>query len=235
MSEELLAKILKTVEENQAAGNKWTVIVLLALIITSMSAVWVVWLQRQVMKKYDLIEAQIKAIDPQIKAADSLRLESRSSQDQGQKLIMDQLNAVIQRGEFLQKEIERLEKKQDGLKQSVKNAIDVGLEDIKLRLTNISVSEFLNEIPPKFRSDLETEITTASNRVAQDFIQKVRELPEIKVDDKVVKSVTDRMEKVVRDVVGNYEPYRFERGMAYHLAEVVVEQMHRHGCCRHHW
>jgi len=124
-----------------------------ALVVVVTAGGWLIWIQQQAMKRFEItakaIENQLKAadairqesraaIEPQIKGADTIREESRKAQETAHKDLMDRFTVV-------QSELQRLQSKQESLKESVKNAISVGLKDIQERLTSFKLSEIVTD------------------------------------------------------------------------------------------
>jgi len=124
-----------------------------ALVVVVTAGGWLIWIQQQAMKRFEItakaIENQLKAadairqesraaIETQIKGADTIREESRKAQETAHKDLMDRFTVV-------QSELQRLQSKQESLKESVKNAISVGLKDIQERLTSFKLSEIVTD------------------------------------------------------------------------------------------
>jgi len=133
---EEVAKILK---ELHSTGQIGFFVLLVALLAVVAAAAWLIWLQRESIRKLNLLskesELRIKEIDTSIKAADSARLESRESQKIDQGLLKDQLDAVLRVNEGFRQDIQRLNQKQDDLKKNVRESIDIGLREIKARIS----------------------------------------------------------------------------------------------------
>ena len=125
----------------------------MALVVVVTAGGWLIWIQQQAMKRFEItakaIENQLKAahairqesraaIETQIKGADTIREESRKAQETAHKDLMDRFTVV-------QSELQRLQSKQESLKESVKNAISVGLKDIQERLTSFKLSEIVTD------------------------------------------------------------------------------------------
>jgi hypothetical protein len=70
----------------------------------------------------------------------------------------------------------RIREQQKGLKDSLNKTITAGLEDIRDRLTQISVKEIIAQVPETFRQDLESEFSaslqTAINRINNQLQEK---------------------------------------------------------------
>jgi hypothetical protein len=207
---------LDILKDLHSSGQTGLAVMIVALLVIVASVAWVAWAQRQVMKKFDLniktIEAQIKAADASIRAADSSRQESRAEQATAHKLVMDQFNTVLKTNKELRTEISRIEQKQEGLKDSIKNTITIGLEDIRQRLVAIKVTDLIEQIPDKFRNDLETELMSASERLTKSLIEKLRELPDDfltknqAAQDVIVQQVEKALTRVLRDKVDWFYP-----------------------------
>jgi hypothetical protein len=126
---------------------------IVALVVVVTAGGWLIWIQQQAMKRFEItakaIENQLKAadairqesraaIETQIKGPDTIREESRKAQETAHKDLMDRFTVV-------QSELQRLQSKQENLKESVKNAISVGLKDIQERLTSFKLSEIVTD------------------------------------------------------------------------------------------
>jgi chromosome segregation ATPase len=126
---------------------------IVALVVVVTAGGWLIWIQQRAMKRFEItakaIENQLKAadairqesraaIETQIKGADTIREESRKAQETAHKDLMDRFTVV-------QSELQRLQSKQESLKESVKNAISVGLKDIQERLTSFKLSEIVTD------------------------------------------------------------------------------------------
>jgi uncharacterized protein HemX len=126
---------------------------IVALVVVVTAGGWLIWIQQQAMKRFEItakaIENQLKAadairqesraaIETQIKGADTIREESRKAQETAHKDLMDRFTVV-------QSELQRLQSKQESLKESVKNAISVGLKDIQERPTSFKLSEIVTD------------------------------------------------------------------------------------------
>src|SRR4051794_7526982 len=133
------AKILK---ELRTSGQTGFFVLLIALLAIIVAAVWLIWLQRESIKKLNLLskesELRIKEIDVSIKAADAARSESRESQKIEQNLLKDQLDSVLRVNDGFRQDLQRLNQKQDDLKNNVHQSIEIGLREIKERLYDVS-------------------------------------------------------------------------------------------------
>ena len=106
----------------------------MALVVVVTAGGWLIWIQQQAMKRFEITA---KAIENQLKAADAIRQESRAA-------IETQIKGA-DRFTVVQSELQRLQSKQESLKESVKNAISVGLKDIQERLTSFKLSEIVTD------------------------------------------------------------------------------------------
>src|SRR5262249_13903178 len=137
------------------------------------------------------------------KAADAARAESRESQkieqdvlrDQ-QNLLKDQLDAVLKVNDGLRVDLVRVKQKQDGIRDTVKESISVGLQEIREQLYEISVKEIVDHVPHKFREDLEAELSAAAERIMNDLISKLRDSPGELVDADAITAVAEKAVRV---------------------------------------
>jgi len=192
MTEEV-AKILR--ELHSTGQNGIFIIVIISLAVIA-AAIWLIWLQRQMIKKLNLLskesDQRIKEVEATIKAADSTRNESRESQKISQGLLKDQLDTVLKVNEGFRQDIQRLNQKQDDLRENVRKSIDIGLKEIREKLYEISVKEIVSEIPASFRQDLESELTESSERILHNMIQKFKNAPEEMVDIDAVQIIAEK-------------------------------------------
>jgi len=177
MTEEV-TKFLKALND---AGQTGTIVLIIILCVLVIAGLWMFFLQKRMISL--TIDAQ-KVIDSKIKAADALREESRKNQEFASQDISSRIDSLININDELRKEIDRLAKQQKSLadsqsafRQSVKDSISVGLEDIKERLTSVKVTEILDQIPENFRNDLQNSLVDVSKQVIQDTVTRLKETP----------------------------------------------------------
>jgi hypothetical protein len=202
-----VAELLKQLQATGQYGILFTILALLAIVAT---AVWVVWLQRQTIAKLAHFsrenEIRIKEVESLIKAADAARTESRESQKIEQGLLKDQLDTVLKVNDGLRLDLIRVKQKQDSLRDTVKEGISVGLQEIREQLYEISVKEILTQVPHKFREDLEGELSTSAERIVIGIISKLKESPVEIVGESAVVAVA---EKAARATMSQWH-HRFE-------------------------
>src|SRR5687768_139737 len=143
---------IQLLKELHNSGQTGTLILIVVLLVIIAASVWMIWQQKRVIA---LVKDSQGAVDSNIRAADSLREESRRSQEMSQKVITDRIDSLVRINDELRKEIERLDKNQEDFQKAVKKAIDIGIDDLKGRINQVTVGEILDGIPKKFRSDLE--------------------------------------------------------------------------------
>lgn len=196
MNETLTKEAVELLKQLQTAGQTGFIVLLVVMIATVITAVWLVTLQRQTIKKLNLFskesEQRIREIDTAVKAADSARLESRENQKLEQTLLKDQLEAVLKVNDGFRQDIQRLNQKQDDLRKSVRETLDIGLQQIKEKLYEVSVKEILTEIPATFRADLETELTGTAERVMKNVVSKLKESPDDLIDVDAIQLVAEK-------------------------------------------
>jgi hypothetical protein len=132
-----------------------------------------------------------------MKAADAVRNESRESQKIQQTLVKDQVETLLKVNDGFRQDIVRLNAKQDGLRDSVKGVIKVGLQEIKEQMYTVSIKEILNEIPRTFRTDLEAELSLAIERTIQNVVEKLKSSSVDSISDEAMFAFASRASDVV--------------------------------------
>ncbi len=78
----------------------------------------------------------------------------------------------------LREEMKRIKDDQLKFEQNVKKSIDIGLDEVKSKLKEITISELLEEIPSTFRENTEKELTEASENIIRLIIDKMKKAPD---------------------------------------------------------
>jgi hypothetical protein len=116
------------------SGRTGTYILAVALIVVVGTAAWMIFLQRQSLTKFAQLsqaqDSQLKVIETTIR-----------SQEFVQRGLETQHSVVKATNEELRAELQRIKQSQDALKQSVKDTIDAGLDDITKRLEEQRLSQ----------------------------------------------------------------------------------------------
>jgi hypothetical protein len=207
---EMIATIAKILSDLYSTGQLGLLILFVVLFIVGGSAIWLIVLQRQAIKTMTLLsqehkqrveeintviktsEQRIREIDTFIKAADSVRQESRESQRQEQTLLKDQLDAVLRVNEGFRQDIQRLNQKQEDLRENIRETIMIGLQEIREKLYEVTVKEILDKIPPSFRHDLECELKETSENILQNIVHKLQQSPTEFIDLNAIQVVVER-------------------------------------------
>ena len=71
------------------------------------------------------------------------------------------INLITSFNKELREHISQIEIRQTSFEKNITRAIDAGLKDIKDRIKDVSLTELIEEIPPKFKSSIEKEISEA--------------------------------------------------------------------------
>lgn len=214
----------------QSSGNTGLAVLIGTLTLVVLAGGWLIWIQHFASRRFDFT---IKSIEAQIKSADAARQDSRAAQELSHKTLLDQFSVVLQTNQNLRSEIERIEKKQEGLKDSVRNMISVGLEDIKNRIGEISVSELIEQIPQKFRQDLEGELTETADRVMRNLGERIKSLPDHKltISDDLRDELSHKLERAIREMVSNLVDRHYhlhEREYIHYLAKAIAYELSNH-------
>ena len=197
---------IRILQELHKSGQTGIIIIIIALGIATALSIWIILQQRRaigLMKDTSLaVDQKLKSAESNMKSADSLREESRKSQEISQRIITDRIDSLVNINDELRKEIQRLEQKQTSFEESVKKAIEVGIEDIKNRVNHATVSEILEAVPKQFRSDLEKEIIGTSERVVNHFVTKLRDAPDTLIDqESLTQIIRHSLDRVVPECI----------------------------------
>ena len=174
-------EVTKLLQELQRNGQTGLMILLLILVVLVVAGLWMYILQKRFIAL--AVETQ-KLIDAKVGAADSLREESRKSQEFSAADISQRIVALTTINDELRKEVERLAVQQKTLaesqaafRQSVKDSITVGLEDIRDRMASVSVTQILEQIPEVFKEDLQSTLLEATRKVIAETTEMLRRSP----------------------------------------------------------
>ncbi len=245
MSEE----IAKLIKELHQAGQTGLIVLFVILAVLLIAGVWMYILQRRTINM--LVEAQ-SVIDAKIKAADSLREESRKSQEMSSSDLSGRIDGLATINDDLRKEVERLSGQQQAMrqsqndfKQSVKESIKIGLQEIKSQLADVKLTELLDEVPESFRNDLQQQITETSRAVIEDVIHRLKESPTELIEiSEINRDLRHAIDRVIRDNVPMPPQYwdrdyldrdewrhcwgRYHEDYANFLAERIAHHLRRH-------
>ena len=214
MSDEII-QILKAL---QSSGQTGILILIVVLLVVIAASVWMIWQQKRAITLFKesqgIIDQKLKSVESNIKSADSLREESRKSQEFSQKTITDRIDSLVKINDELRKEVDRLDKKQVEFQKSVKDAITIGIADLKERINHTSVNELLESIPREFRNDMEQEIIGASERVVNHFIIKLRDTPDDLIDQESIQKV---VKNAISRVIPHFVDPRVQEEIEYHI------------------
>jgi hypothetical protein len=174
-----------------ASGQAGFVIIVLLIFIGG--AIFVIWSQRQSLARIEL----------NMKSADTAR-------QQLQNTIEKQYDFVVRTNDELRKELERYKSDQTKFESDVRKALVVGFDEIKASLANVTVSEIINQIPEKFKKDLEIETTQATEHAIQSLIERLKE-----------------SETIEKELFNNKELERVFREVTEHVISDTVDELSR--------
>lgn len=164
MHETIVAEITATLAALKSAGEMGFWIIAVCLLVVILVAVVVLINQWIVINRFKLTakstEEKLKGVDIQLKSIDT-RIKERElgvkERDELRGIFSQQFSIVKETNSELRIELTRLSGRQDKFEDSVRQSITVGLQDIKNRLTQISVKEIMAQVPEDFRKDIEAE------------------------------------------------------------------------------
>lgn len=145
------SELLHTLEAIRASGQTGIYLLVIAIAAIATIAVVLVVLQRQFMQ----------TIDHQLKAQEQVNKAQKDLFDT-QKGLFDVFKTA---NDELRNELKRVQERQDGLRDSLKNTITAGLKDIQSRLAEITFKELVEEVPASFRQDLERTLNEAGDQL----------------------------------------------------------------------
>jgi hypothetical protein len=195
----------KLLRELHASGQTGLAILIVILAVLILAGIGVFLLQRRFITL--TVEAQ-KVIDAKMRAADTMREESRKSQEFYAADVIARINALSTINDELRKEIERLSVQQKGLRDSqaafrmsVKDSISIGLQDIKDRMTSLTVNEILSQIPDAFKDDLQLTVADATKQVVADVTNILQKSPSDLIDyEAITRELEGRLRKVLQNI-----------------------------------
>jgi hypothetical protein len=221
MSQEAI-QILK---ELHNSGQIGVLILIVALLVIIAASIWMIWQQK---RSIALIKDSQGVIDQKLKSADSLREESRKSQEMNQKEMTDRIDSLVKINNDLRTEVERFDKKQVEFQKVVKEAIDLGINDLKGRINQVTVGEIIEGIPKGFRIDLEAEMMKTSERVLNQFLIELKKLPDNIMHEypmiKAIDIIAHSLERKIEYYFGQYAR-QVEINVGYHQYHLTSEEL----------
>jgi hypothetical protein len=109
------------------------------------------------------------------------------------------LDAVLKVNDGFRQDLTRLNQKHDDLKKSVEDSITYGLQDIKEKLSEITVKEILSQIPASFKDDVEKKLTASSQRLLQAYVNELRETPDNLLDMNARRQIAESIGNQIMD------------------------------------
>ena len=189
-------QILGALRDLYNSGQVGFLILVVAFLVVVGLLVYLLYAQRQALSFVDIrikavdsqmkgLDAYIKTIDTQMKAADAIRAESRSSQEISAKEISNRVETLATINDDLRKELERIKNSQNmladtqrgliashkQLKEDVKAYIDLGLDDIKERMSSVTVTRLIDQLPQAMKSEIDVTMKSIYDSVAKTAAQ----------------------------------------------------------------
>lgn len=148
-----IIKLIQSIIDQGSIGS----VLLFAFVLFGGAAV-TIWIQKQSISRY---ETQNRLIELNMESADRAYRANLASQEKLITGLEKQHDAIIELNESLQSEIERIKTDQKRFEYDVRQAMHVGVEEIKVALEHVTVREIIEQIPKSFRQDLEDEMRIA--------------------------------------------------------------------------
>ena len=182
------AQFILTLLQNIYSGGEFGLFALLgAFLIVVGMLVYLLYAQNKVIS---FVDTRLRTIDTQMTAAGAIREESRAAQEFSAKEISDRVQVLTSINDELRTELDRIKKSQvvliesqnhilsnqTRLKDDVKTYIDAGLEDIKDRISTVTVTEIMEQIPQSVKSDIESTVKKAYSEVTDYSVGKIRSM-----------------------------------------------------------
>ena len=188
--------VFQFLRELTASGRLGTVIIALALVIVG--ALFVIWLQRQFMAR---IDSHTKAVEISMNAAEIARDRSIAVQKEIKEGLEKQFDFVVRTNDELRKELERYRSNQVKFEDDIKKALSLGLDEMKLYLSKVTVLEIVSQIPESFRRDLENEIGQVADRAIPELIRRLKDSETDFIDQDLKEKVSKVVESAIQDTI----------------------------------
>jgi hypothetical protein len=241
MDKTVVAELSATLAALRSAGETgFWILAISLLIVIALVAIALVY-QRMVIGRFQAasrateetfkgVDAQLKTVDAQLKTIDTSLKERElgvKERDELRNIFSQQLSIFKETNTELRTEMSRIREQQKGLKESLNKTITAGLEDIRDRMTQISVKEIIAQVPETFRQDLEAEFSAS----LQAAITRINtQLQEKDVMNEYIEAVKEQISRELKDMLSAYtsdfDPRRFVPELIYR--GVVEETGDRH-------
>ena len=213
---DILIQFLRDLLASGQAG-----VVIIALIIFIGGAIFIIWSQRQALARIEL----------NMKAADTARQQLQTT-------VEKQYDIVVKTNDELRKELERYKGDQAKFENDVRKALAVGFDEVKASLANVTVSEIINQIPEKFKKDLENETALASENAIQSLVKRLKESETIEKElfnnkelERIVREASERAISGAIDELSRDYP---DSRIRYALTQVINDALRQMFDYRYH-
>jgi len=194
-------------------------LVIFALLVFIGGAIFIIWSQKQALARIEL----------NMKSADTARQQLQTT-------IEKQYEFVVKTNDELRKELDRYKNDQTKFESDVRKALAVGFDEVKASLANITVSEIINQIPEKFKKDLENETSQATESAIQSLIKRLKESDTIENElfnnKELEKMIREVSERAIRRTIDELNIDSFDPRWRHMLSEAIYEGLqeffHRH-------
>ena len=111
----------------------------------------------------------------------------------------------------------------------VRKELVVGFDEVKASLANVTVSEIINQIPEKFKKDLENETAQASEHAIQSLIKRLKESETIEKElfnnkelERIVREVAERaIGNAINEMSSDYPESHIRHVLTQAISEVM--------------
>jgi len=231
-------QVLSALRDLYNGGQTGFLILIAVFVVAVLLLGYLIYAQRQALSFVDsrikavdqqmkALGANIQTVDLQMKAADAVRLESREAQESRAKDITGRVETIATINDELRKELERIKNSQNmladtqrgliashkQLKEDIKTYITLGLDDIKERMSTVTVTQLIEQLPPVMKSEIDSTMkdmydsvaktaaerfqTISTDSVAQsEFINKLEERIISRVYNTAYRSVNNLLDNV---------------------------------------
>jgi hypothetical protein len=226
------AQILSALRDLYNEGQTGFLVLIAVFVVAVLLFSYLIYAQRQALSFVDsrikAVDQQMKAlgatiqtVDLQMKAADAVRLESREAQESSAKDITGRVETIATINDELRKELERIKNSQNmlvdtqrgliashkQLKEDIKTYITLGLDDIKERMSTVTVTQLIEQLPPVMKAEIDSTMKDMYDSVAKTATERFQTIS----TDSVVRSefINKLEEKLI-----HHTTYAVERSLS---------------------
>jgi hypothetical protein len=167
MDKSIVSEVVSTLEAVKNYGQPGFWILLVSILIVLVLVIAAVVYQRIVIARF---QASSKATQDHLKALEVTLKEREVGVKEREELretFTTQFSLVTATNENLSSEVQRLRQQQQGLEDSVHQAITLGLKEIENRLLQTTFDEMVSKIPENFKSELQKMVENTTDETGR--------------------------------------------------------------------